>query len=116
LLPYDSLIELEIQPEGLERLLREGRIGNMRVQELEEMSDNQPQMISQDTASEFVRKLSHDVTGMVHNIIGYATLLEEEPNPEYIKGIAKQATRIRERVQQAVADVDNGSLACDSST
>ena len=87
----------------------------MRVQELEEMAENQPPTIKQDIASKFIHKLSHDITGLVHNIIGYATLLEEEVNPEYIKGIAKQATKIRERVQQAVASIDNGSLASDSS-
>jgi hypothetical protein len=66
--------------------------------------------IEQDVASKFIHKLSHDITGIAHNIVGYATLLEDELNPEYIKGINKQVTKLKDRIQQAVAAVDNGSL------
>ena len=36
--------------------------------------------IRHDVASEFIHKLSHDITGITHNIMGYATLLEEDNN------------------------------------
>ena len=67
--------------------------------------------VSQEVVSKFIHRLSHDITGIVHNIIGFATLLEDELNPEYIKGITKQAVKLRERMQSAVASVDEGELS-----
>ncbi|MGQ4912368.1 MAG: response regulator [Candidatus Thorarchaeota archaeon] len=63
-----------------------------------------------EAASEFIHRLSHDITGMVHNIMGFATLLEEEHSQRYIDGISKQTRRIRERMQKAVADIDEGLI------
>ena len=69
-----------------------------------------PSMIKQDTASKFIHKLSHDVIGIAQNIMGYATLLEEEDNPEYVKGISRLLNKLNERVKTAVNEVDDGSL------
>ncbi len=67
-------------------------------------------MIKQEMASKFIHKLSHDITGIAHNIMGYATLLEEENNPEYIKGIGRLLTKLDERVKTAVDEIDDGTL------
>ena len=69
-----------------------------------------PSMIKQDTASKFIHKLSHDVIGIAQNIMGYATLLEEEINPEYVKGISRLLNKLNERVKTAVNEVDDGTL------
>jgi len=69
-----------------------------------------PQTIKQETASKFIHKLSHDVAGITHNIIGYATLLEEENNPDYMKGIGRLLTKLNDRVKTAVSEIDNGEL------
>ena len=67
-------------------------------------------MISETVASEFIHKLSHDITGITHNIMGYATLLEEENNPEYLKGIARLINKLNKRIEDAVNAVDEGQL------
>lgn len=83
---------------------------SQRKEDASKMEPRQSHTIRQDVASEFIHELSHDITGIAHNIIGYATLLEEELNPNYIKGITKQAAKLRERIQQAVKSVDNAEL------
>ncbi|MHA2352847.1 MAG: response regulator [Candidatus Thorarchaeota archaeon] len=70
----------------------------------------EPPVIKQDTASKFIHKLSHDIIGVAQNIMGYATLLEEENNPEYIKGISRLLTKLNDRVKSAVSEVDDGVL------
>lgn len=70
----------------------------------------EPPIVKHDTASKFIHKLSHDITGIAHNIMGYATLLEEEVNPEYIKGISRLLTKLGDRIKTAVSEVDDGVL------
>lgn len=70
----------------------------------------EPPVIKQDTASKFIHKLSHDVIGMTQNIMGYATLLEEDNNPEYLKGIGRILKKLNNRVKFAVSEVDDGAL------
>lgn len=67
-------------------------------------------VIKQETASKFIHKLSHDITGISHNIMGYATLLEDEFNPEYVKGISRLLTKLSDKVKIAVSEVDDGVL------
>jgi hypothetical protein len=70
----------------------------------------EPSIIRHDTASKFIHKLSHDITGITHNIMGYATLLEEENNPDYIKGISRLITKLNDKVKTAVSEIDDGVL------
>ena len=70
----------------------------------------EPPVIRQDTASKFIHKLSHDIIGISQNIMGYATLLEGENNPDYIKGIGRLLNKLNERVKSAVSEVDDGVL------
>ncbi|MHA2027535.1 MAG: hypothetical protein ACXACG_16075 [Candidatus Thorarchaeota archaeon] len=67
-------------------------------------------IIRHDTASKFIHKLSHDITGITHNIMGYATLLEEENNPDYIKGIIRLIMKLNDKVKTAVSEIDDGVL------
>lgn len=69
-----------------------------------------PSIIKQENASKFIHKLSHDINGIIHNIMGYAALLEEENNPDYIDGINRLVTRLNNRIKSAVVEVDNGQL------
>lgn len=66
--------------------------------------------IEQKRASEFIHKLSHDLTGITHNIMGYATLIEEEFDKSYVEGIRRLASKLTARVKTAVSDVDSGEL------
>ncbi|MFW9892758.1 MAG: response regulator [Candidatus Thorarchaeota archaeon] len=66
--------------------------------------------ITQEDASKFIHKLSHDVTGIAHNIMGYATLLEEEINPEYIQGISRLVSKLNDRIKRAVTEIDEETL------
>jgi signal transduction histidine kinase len=68
-------------------------------------------MITEEIVSEFIHKLSHDVRGIVHNIMGYATLLEEENNPDYLDGISRLVIKLNDRIKRAVTEVDEGSLS-----
>jgi DNA-binding NtrC family response regulator len=70
----------------------------------------EPPIIKQDNASKFIHKLSHDIIGISQNIMGYATLLEEENNPDYIKGIGRLLNKLNDRVKSAVSEVDDGAL------
>lgn len=67
-------------------------------------------VLEQKTVSEFIHKLSHDVTGIMHNIMGYATLLDEEYDKSYIEGIGRLANKLTARVKTAVSDIDSGIL------
>ena len=67
-------------------------------------------VLEQKTVSEFIHKLSHDVTGIMHNIMGYATLLDEEYDKSYIEGIGRLANKLPARVKTAVSDIDSGIL------
>lgn len=73
-------------------------------------STAEPPIIKHEIASKFIHKLSHDITGITHNIMGYATLLEEENNPEYLKGITRLLTKLNDKVKNAVSEIDNGVL------
>ena len=67
-------------------------------------------MIPQEVASEFIHKLSHDVIGVLQNIMGYTTLLNEEFDKSYLEGIGKLTKKLSARMTIAVSDVDNGEL------
>ena len=67
--------------------------------------------IPQEVVSEFIHKLSHDVTGILQNIMGYATLLGEEFDNSYLEGIARLTTKLNARVKTAVSEVDSGELS-----
>ncbi len=73
-------------------------------------TEGSPKGIPVEVASEFIHGLSHDVTGVLHNIMGYATLLEDEFDKAYIEGITRLAAKLAERMKQAVSDVDSGIL------
>lgn len=79
------------------------------VQKKEDIKKSIP-MIAKKVVSVFIHKLSHDVTGITHNIMGYATLLEEENNPEYLEGISRLIEKLNERIKQAVSIADAGDL------
>lgn len=68
------------------------------------------QFIKQKKASEFIHKLSHDITGIVQNIMGYATLLEEEYDKSYIEGIGRLSNKLSARVKTAVSEIDSGEI------
>jgi len=71
---------------------------------------SQADTIPQEVVSEFIHKLSHDVTGILQNIMGYATLLGEEFDNSYLEGIARLTTKLNARLKTAVSDVDSGEL------
>jgi K+-sensing histidine kinase KdpD len=80
----------------------------LRLEKEERKKSNS--LISEKVVSEFIHKLSHDVTGISHNIMGYATLLVEENKKEYIEGITRLIAKLNERIKLAVSTVDNGEL------
>ena len=67
-------------------------------------------VIPQEVASEFIHKLSHDVIGVLQNIMGYTTLLNDEFDKSYLEGIGKLTKKLSARMTIAVSDVDNGEL------
>ncbi|MHA1134889.1 MAG: hypothetical protein ACTSSE_00215 [Candidatus Thorarchaeota archaeon] len=67
-------------------------------------------MIPQDVASEFIHKLSHDIIGILQNIVGYTTLLHEEFDKSYLEGIARLAEKLDARIKTAVSEIDRGEL------
>ena len=66
--------------------------------------------IPQEVVSEFIHKLSHDVIGILQNIMGYATLLNEEFDKSYIEGIGRLTKKLNNRMKTAVSDIDSGEL------
>lgn len=75
------------------------------------MVKTQPETIPQKVVSEFIHKLSHDVIGILQNIMGYATLLNEELDKSHIEGIARLTTKLNARMKTAVSDIDSGELS-----
>lgn len=69
-----------------------------------------PTMISQEVAGEFIHKLAHDVIGILQNIMGYTTLLNDEFDKSYLEDISKLTKKLSARMLTAVADIDNGEL------
>ena len=69
-----------------------------------------PKMISQEIAGEFIHKLSHDVIGVLQNIMGYTTLLSEDFDKSYLEGIARLTQKLNARMKSAVSAVDSGEL------
>ncbi|MFW9982967.1 MAG: response regulator [Candidatus Thorarchaeota archaeon] len=83
------------------------------IQDVQQRRDNKEKtspMIAQEDASQFIHKLFHDITGIAHNIMGYTTLIEEENNPEYTKGISRLVSKLNERIKRAVTEVDDETL------
>lgn len=70
----------------------------------------QSEKIPQEVVSEFIHKLSHDVTGILQNIMGFTTLLGEEFDKSYLEGIARLTTKLNARMKTAVSEVDSGEL------
>lgn len=83
---------------------------DQEVERGEEVKTKEAPMISVEEASTFIHKLSHDLRGITHNIMGYATLLEEENKSEYLEEIFRLLTNLNERIKSAVAEVDEGNL------
>ncbi|MGY5872499.1 MAG: response regulator [Candidatus Thorarchaeota archaeon] len=69
-----------------------------------------PKVIPQEVAGEFIHKLSHDVIGVLQNIMGYTTLLNEEFDKSYLDGIGRLTKKLNRRMKTAVSDVDSGEL------
>ncbi len=87
------------------------------IEKVVHVKDETPEvmsMILEEDASKFIHKLSHDITGIAHNIMGYTTLLEEENNPEYIQGITRLVSKLNERIKGAVREIDEGNLRMNS--
>ena len=70
----------------------------------------QSETIPKEVVSEFIHKLSHDVIGILQNISGYATLLNEEFDKSHIEGIGRLTMKLNNRMKTAVLDVDSGEL------
>ncbi len=85
-------------------------IGEIIKKILASKAKQQRKLIEQRKASEFIHKLSHDITGIVHNIMGYATLLEEEYDKSYIERIGFLSNKLTARVKTAVSEIDTGEL------
>ena len=71
---------------------------------------NPPIMIPQEVAEEFIHKLSHDVIGMLQNIMGYTTLLNEGFDKSYLQGIERLTKKLNARMRTAVSDIENDEL------
>lgn len=69
-----------------------------------------PKNIPYDEVQEFIHKLSHDVIGVLQNVMGYTTLLEDGFDKSYLEGIRKLTSKLSSRMKVAVSDVDNGEL------
>ena len=72
---------------------------------------HQTHTIPQEVVGEFIHKLSHDVTGILQNIMGYATLLNEDFDKSYLEGITRLTAKLNTRMKTAVSDVDSGELS-----
>jgi DNA-binding NtrC family response regulator len=71
----------------------------------------QSKAIPQEVAGEFIHKLSHDIIGILQNIMGYVTLLNEEFDKSYLDGVGRLAKKLNERMKTAVAEIDSEELS-----
>jgi light-regulated signal transduction histidine kinase (bacteriophytochrome) len=59
----------------------------------------------------FIHSLSHDLKNILHNIHAYAELLEDENDPEFIKGIIRLVKKAREILNDYVTLADKGDFS-----
>ncbi|MDF1540850.1 MAG: histidine kinase dimerization/phospho-acceptor domain-containing protein [Candidatus Thorarchaeota archaeon] len=60
--------------------------------------------------SSFIHALSHDMRNILHNIQGYADLLEDEHDPVFLEGISRSVKKAKRLMQEYVDIADAGNL------
>ncbi len=60
--------------------------------------------------SSFIHALSHDMKNALHNIQGYADLLEDEYDPALLEGITRSVAKAKRIMQEYVGIADAGNL------
>ncbi|MBD3405320.1 MAG: PAS domain S-box protein [Candidatus Lokiarchaeota archaeon] len=66
--------------------------------------------IQKEELSRFAHHMSHDLRNYLHNILGYAVLLEDEYNPEHIKGIVSSVNKAEKLLSKSVDLADAGFI------
>ncbi|MFQ5980574.1 MAG: PAS domain S-box protein [Candidatus Heimdallarchaeota archaeon] len=66
--------------------------------------------------SEFVHAMAHDLRSKIHNIQGYASLLEEEPEPALAQTVVRLAQSMNDLLVRSVALADAGQVIDKSDT
>lgn len=86
-------------------------IGEMIDKIVATKSRKEPESIGQKSVSELMHKLSHDITGILQNIVGYTTLLEEEYDKSCIEGISRLVSKLSNRIKTAVSEIDSSEFS-----
>lgn len=60
--------------------------------------------------SSFIHALSHDLKNVLHNIQGYADLLEDEHDPAFLEGISRSVKKAKKLMREYVRIADAGDL------
>ena len=58
----------------------------------------------------FIHALSHDIKNVLHNIQGYADLIEGEENSEFTEGIVRSVRKAKKIMQDYVEFADKGDF------
>ena len=65
----------------------------------------------EDEIRSFMHSLSHDMKNILHNIQGYADLLEGELDPEFIEGIIRLVKKAKQLLSDYVTLADKGDFS-----
>ncbi|MFW9848886.1 MAG: histidine kinase dimerization/phospho-acceptor domain-containing protein [Candidatus Thorarchaeota archaeon] len=59
----------------------------------------------------FIHALSHDLKNILHNIQGYADLLEDDNDPECLEGIVRLVKKAKQLIDNYVTLADAGEFS-----
>lgn len=60
--------------------------------------------------SDFAHRMSHDLKALLHNILGYVELIEDEYSSPFTEGIGRQVDRIQSLLNRSVELADSGQV------
>ena len=64
----------------------------------------------QESLSKLIHHFSHDINNILHNIYGFAQLLEDEFEPSYVERIMKLVMKCKDLINEYVEVVDSGDF------
>ena len=72
--------------------------------------------LDQKNISKLVHHFSHDMKNILHNIYGFAQLLDDEFEPTYVERIMKLVMKCKDLINEYVVIVDSGDFTIPTSS
>ncbi|MBD3405260.1 MAG: PAS domain S-box protein [Candidatus Lokiarchaeota archaeon] len=81
------------------------------VSDMTKWKESEQKLVKQkEELSDFAHRMSHDLKALLHNILGYNELIEEENESAFTEGIRRQVDRIQSLLERSVELADSGQI------